>query len=227
VPVHEQQTRPCVIAHRGSHGEGVIENTMAAFERAVALGANMIELDVRRTADDELVIFHDGAVGTERIGSLTLPELRRRSAAEVPRLRDVLDWASRRIALDVEVKEDGYVVRLVELLATFVGGGGELLVTSFVDSILSRLDRLPARRGLLIERSAAGAINRALECGADALVVEADLVSDALMTEAVGAGLKFVVWDFMASTRSHAALLRDPRVAGVITDDVPGALAAR
>jgi glycerophosphoryl diester phosphodiesterase len=216
-----------VIAHRGSHGDGVTENTMAAFELAVAVGANMIELDVRRTADDELVIFHDSAVGTQRIDSLTLAELRRRSAAEVPRLRDVLDWASGRIALDVELKEDGYVERVAELLTTFVGGGGELLVTSFIDSILPRLDPLPASRGLLIERSAAGAITRALECGADALVVEAILVSDTLMTEAVGAGLEFVVWDFMAPTRSHAALLRDPRVAGVITDNVPGALAAR
>ncbi len=200
---------------------------MAAFERAVALGADMIELDVRRTADDELVIFHDGAVGTQRVGSLTLAELRRRAVAEVPRLRDVLDWASGRIPLDVELKEGGYVGRVTELLATFVADGGELLVTSFVDSILSKLHELPARRGLLIERSAAGAMERALECGAQALVVEADLVTDALITEAATADLKFVVWDFMASTRSHAALLRDPRVAGVITDDVPGALAAR
>ena len=216
-----------VIAHRGSRGEGVIENTMAAFEQAVALGADMIELDVRRTADGELVIFHDGAVASASVSSLTLPELRARSARDVPRLAEVLDWARGRIGLDVELKEDGYVERVSEPLAAFADGGGELLVTSFLAPALAQLSRLPAPRGLLIESSAAGAIDRALECRADALVVEAGLVSGALIAEAVAAGLEFVVWDFMASTGSHAALLRDRRVSAVITDDVPAALAAR
>jgi hypothetical protein len=59
------------------------------------------------------------------------------------------------------------------------------------------------------------------------VVVEAKLISDALLNEAVDAELECVVWDFMAATAGHPELLRDLRVAGVITDDVPGALAAR
>lgn len=202
---------------------------MAAFEHAVVVGAEMIELDVRRSADEELVIFHDDAVGTEAIGSLTLPALRVRAATEVPRLADVLDWARGRIGVNVELKEDGYVEVVAELLAAFTDGGGELLVTSFLDPVVAELRRLelPATRGLVIESSATGAIERALECGADALVVEAKLISEALLAAAVGAGLAFYVWDFVAAEDSHRALLRDPRVAGVITDDVPGALAAR
>ena len=47
-----------VIAHRGASAQAP-ENTVAAFELAVRLGAEGIELDVRRTADDELVIHHD------------------------------------------------------------------------------------------------------------------------------------------------------------------------
>jgi glycerophosphoryl diester phosphodiesterase len=218
-----------VIAHRGFRGQGVTENTIAAFERAVALGAEMIELDVRRTADDELVIFHDEVVGATGLNALTLAELRGRAAVEVPRLAEVLDWASGRIGLDVEVKEDGYVERVAKPLAAFARAGGDLLVTSFLDPVLAELGRLrlPPRRGLLIDSSATGSVGRARECQAGSLVVEAKLVSDTLMEEAVAAGLEFFVWDFIAATPSHAALLRDPRVAGVITDDVPGALAAR
>ncbi len=220
---------PRVIAHRGSCGQGAIENTIAAFEAAASLGADMIELDVRRTADDELAIFHDQVVGSESVSSLTLPELRHRTATDVPRLADVLDWARGRIGLNVELKEDGYVERVGDVLASFAHGGDELLVTSFLDPVVAELGRRwPAsRRGLLIERDAIDAVGRALECGAACLVVEAKLAADALIGEAVDAGLRFIVWDFIATVPAHAALLRDARVAGVITDDVSSALAAR
>jgi glycerophosphoryl diester phosphodiesterase len=218
-----------VIAHRGSRGPGVAENTLASFQQAIALGADMIELDVRRTAADELVVFHDHKVGRETVASLSLKALRERARTDVPRLTDVLEWASGRVGLDVELKEDGYVERVVELLVEFANSGGELLVTSFVDPVLAQLRRLgaPLRYGLLIEFVATGAVGRARECGAGSLVVQAKLASDALLDEAVGAGLECLVWDFIAATAGHAELLRDSRVAGVITDDVPGALAAR
>jgi hypothetical protein len=52
-----------------------------------------------------------------------------------------------------------------------------------------------------------------------------ELVDEASLAEISDAGLTVIVWDFMAA--EHAALLSDTRVSGVITDDVPGALAAR
>ena len=51
------------------------------------------------------------------------------------------------------------------------------------------------------------------------------LATEPLIAEIIGAGFELVVWDFMAA--EHAPLLSDARVTGVITDDVPGALAAR
>jgi glycerophosphoryl diester phosphodiesterase len=221
--------RPLVIAHRGSCGGEIRENTLASFGQAVALGAEMIELDVRRTVEGELVVFHDGEVAGRTVGSLTLQTLRQQAGTEVPRLTDVLDWAAGRVALDVELKEDGYVEQVAEPLVAFASGGGELLVTSFVEPVLAALSRLRTSPdcGLLIGFEATGAVGRALRCGAGALVVQAELVSDALIDEAVGAGLELFIWDFMVATPGHAELLRDRRVAGVITDDVPGALAAR
>ena len=50
--------RPLVIAHRGASGTRP-ENTLAAFRHAVALGADMIELDVQLTRDGEVVVIHD------------------------------------------------------------------------------------------------------------------------------------------------------------------------
>ncbi len=53
--------RPAVFAHRGASGE-LPENTLAAFERALAQGADFLETDVHRTKDGRVVIAHDGDV---------------------------------------------------------------------------------------------------------------------------------------------------------------------
>jgi len=77
--------RVLVIAHRGGAGLWP-ENTLYAFERAAALGVDVIETDLRATADGELVIFHDEHVGrttggSGRVSALTLAELKKLDAA--------------------------------------------------------------------------------------------------------------------------------------------------
>ena len=77
--------RPMVIAHRGGAGLWP-ENTLYAFERARAAGADVLEMDVRSTADGHLVVHHDETVerttdGRGRVGELTLAELKRLDAA--------------------------------------------------------------------------------------------------------------------------------------------------
>jgi len=75
---------PLVFGHRGASGEAP-ENTLVAFERALAQGAAILETDVHVTRDGEVVIHHDPDVsrtteGTGRIGDLTLAELERLDA---------------------------------------------------------------------------------------------------------------------------------------------------
>jgi glycerophosphoryl diester phosphodiesterase len=142
-------------------------------------------------------------------------------------LDEALELARGRIALDVELKEDGYVDEAADMLAGFAANGGDLIVTSFLDRVLAQLTELMPRlrRGLLLKRSAEHAPERAKACGATVVLPKMKLVNEALLAELSEAGLTVIVWDFMAA--EHAALLSDPRVSGVITDDVPGALAAR
>lgn len=89
VPEHEyfkgDGRRRLVIAHRGGAGLWP-ENTLYAFERAAALGVDVIETDVRRTLDGEVVVIHDEYVGRTtdgagRVGAMTVAELRRLDAA--------------------------------------------------------------------------------------------------------------------------------------------------
>ena len=72
--------RPQIIAHRGASGTAP-ENTLPAFERAVALGARMIELDVQCTADGAVVVIHDWLLdrtttGSGLVAEKTLAEIR-------------------------------------------------------------------------------------------------------------------------------------------------------
>lgn len=70
---------PIVIAHRGRDAT-TPENTLAAFRHSIALGITILETDVRRTKDGELVLLHDETVdrttnGHGRIGDLTLAQV--------------------------------------------------------------------------------------------------------------------------------------------------------
>jgi glycerophosphoryl diester phosphodiesterase len=73
------------MAHQGGEGEAP-SNTLYAFERAVDLGADMIELDVHGTADDKLAVIHDATVdrtteGTGRVSDMTLEQVQALDAA--------------------------------------------------------------------------------------------------------------------------------------------------
>lgn len=80
------QTRPLVIAHQG--GEGLRpSNTLAAFENAVAMGVDLLEMDIHASADSVLVVIHDDSVdrttnGSGRVKDLTLAEIKALDAGD-------------------------------------------------------------------------------------------------------------------------------------------------
>jgi glycerophosphoryl diester phosphodiesterase len=109
------QGTPLVVAHRGASAVEA-ENTLPAFERAIAAGADAVEFDVRMSADAVAVVLHDADVsrttGVDGLArDLTLEGLKRlrvRTAdggeTEVPTLEETLRLCSGRIGLDIEIK---------------------------------------------------------------------------------------------------------------------------
>ena len=94
-----------VIAHRGASADER-ENTLPAFERAIELGADYVELDVQVASDGALVVFHD--LDLARLTPLRGP-VRRRTAAElgehgIPTLEEVVELTRGRIGVMAEVK---------------------------------------------------------------------------------------------------------------------------
>src|SRR2546430_906948 len=114
-PQISRQSSPAVVAHRGASAT-YPENTLEAFEGAVAAGADVVELDVRLTADGVPVILHDLDVGNRTEGSgfvhtLTLAQVKRldasggrRPRAEIPTLGEALEVLSGRVGVNVEIK---------------------------------------------------------------------------------------------------------------------------
>ena len=102
----------CNYAHRGLHGDRIPENSLRAFEYAARRGYG-IELDIRLTKDEKIVVFHDDNLSrmcgiSKKVNELTLAELRtlRLSGTNevIPTLAEVLRLIDGRVPLLIEVK---------------------------------------------------------------------------------------------------------------------------
>jgi len=212
-----------VIAHRGAWGPAAptapAENTLDAFEAAIALGADMIELDVRRTRDGELIVYHDARVKTVPTSSMRYEALRvRGTRSRPPRLEDVLALTKDRIALNLEVKEHGYVEETIDLLRPF--GLEQFVLTSFLDEVVHDAKALAPelRTGLVIATGFRRALKVRLEAsGADWLALHRRLADPTALASAAAAGVPCVIWTVNAS-RALDRYLGHPAVEGVITD---------
>jgi glycerophosphoryl diester phosphodiesterase len=212
---------PLVIAHRGAW-DPAPQNSIAAFERAVELGADGFELDVRRTADGRLVVIHDQRIGVTQVGRFTADALRERLApGQAPELDDVLAALSpRRALVDVELKEDGYVDEAMAVLARHLTPD-RYVITSFLDPVLPQVRAAvpQTRTGLLLAaRRPARALERRVEQAApDFLALHTTLARTGLLEFAARRGLPAWVWT-VNEPRLLRTLLADPRVEAVITD---------
>jgi glycerophosphoryl diester phosphodiesterase/predicted MFS family arabinose efflux permease len=143
---------PTSQCHRGFH-ETAQENTLEAFRAAAIAGAPMIELDVRLSRDEQVVVIHDPDI--QRISGkpgevrrLTASELQ--TQAKVPTLRDVLqDKDCRQLLVNVELKHEGRrTSALVEAVAKVVrdtGSERRVLFSSFDPLALRRASQLLPR----------------------------------------------------------------------------------
>ena len=197
------------IAHRGASGD-FPENTLRAFDAAIAAGAAMCELDVQRTADGVLVVIHDDTLdrttdGDGQVAGSTFAALRRLDAGRwcdpqfagerLPTLREVFELVRGRCALNVELKADGIAGPVCELIRE-QRAEETTLVSSFDWPAIAEVRRIaPAiRTGLLTDREAGHALDTATTMQVAALNPRHDLVDRALCLKAHRRGLKVYAW---------------------------------
>jgi glycerophosphoryl diester phosphodiesterase len=123
-----------IIAHRGDTASAV-ENTIESFEGATHNGADMIELDVRRTKDGVFIIHHSPKINRQAIRKITWNEIsaiNRQRKFEIPKFEDVLKSVQGKIKLDIELKEVGWEKDIVGLILKYLSPEN-FIVTSFND----------------------------------------------------------------------------------------------
>lgn len=115
------------IAHRGASGHAP-ENTLSAFQKAIDLKADMIELDVRRCKSGELVVIHDALLnrvtnGKGKVRQKTLAELQSLTVFEtekIPTLEEVLQFVNKSIPIDINVKDSLATYQTADVIQTYV-----------------------------------------------------------------------------------------------------------
>jgi glycerophosphoryl diester phosphodiesterase len=215
------------IAHRGAH-QTHPENSLAAFERAVELGADGIELDVHATRDGIVVVHHDHIVHArhpqrpahESIAELSAAELEKFPLADgtrIPSLSETLDIVGDRATVYVEIK-----ARNIELMVTRCIRESE--TTCAVHSFDHRIVRsvktiLPAiRTGVLEVSRHIDPAASLVAASAEDLWQEVDSIDEELVQRAHSIGARVIAWT--ANDPSQWERLRAIGVDGLCTDRI-------
>jgi glycerophosphoryl diester phosphodiesterase len=231
-----------VIAHRGASGVAP-ENTMAAFRKAVELGAGFIETDLQLSRDVRLVALHDDTLerttnGRGPVSSRTLEELRgldagtwfrtssdaettRFAGERIPTIEDILTFGGQHeIGLLLEIKATG-PSGAEHAVVGALRASGELarsVVLSFTPGILKRVRQLEPliMTGFLYSDRLPAAIATAVDMGARQLLPRTDRITRELVAEAHAHDLKVVAWTANATDEMHKMI--SAGVDGIITD---------
>jgi len=231
-----------IIGHRGASGHAP-ENTLAAFKKAVALGATFIETDLQLSRDARFVAIHDDTLerttnGHGKVHDQTLAALRRIDAGSwfgsdyagerIPTLEEILDFSKKNdIVFYLELKPSGSWGGEHALIGAMRESGevARVVVISFDPAILASLRKIEPTlmTGVLYDGQLADPLKTAVDVGARQLVVRGDLVTPAMIVEARKRDLQVVCW-----TVNHPAHIRLLIAAGVdgIMSDYPDRLVA-
>jgi glycerophosphoryl diester phosphodiesterase len=224
-----------VVAHRGASGHAP-ENTMAAFRRAVEMGAQFIETDIHLTRDAELVAIHDTTLerttnGSGQVKNFTLADLRALDAGSwfapefagerIPTFDEIVTFAREAdVVFYLELKADAPWGAEHALSAALrrAGESSRMAVLSFVPAALTTLRKLDpvVMTGLLFDKPMPDCVGRAIVSGARQLAPRGDLVTPQLVEEAHNAELQVVTWTVNDPAEMRAMM--DAGVDGIMTN---------
>ncbi len=237
--------RPTVFAHRGASAHAP-ENTLASFKLAVQQGAPAIELDVKLTADKEVVVLHDPTLdrttnGKGALSDFTLAEIKKLDAGThfsetfrgepIPTLAEVFETVGRQVLVNVELTNyatprDDLVDRVAPLIKKY-GMQERVMFSSFHPLNLIRARRLIPEipLGLLLPEGRAGRILRTF--GGEFIPHEAlhpylDDVNEKLVERTHRQGHRVNVWT--VNRAEDMRRLFRMGVDGIFTDDPASAL---
>jgi glycerophosphoryl diester phosphodiesterase len=230
--VSDDAASPLILGHRGA-SVARPENTIAAFARALALGAVGIECDVQRTADGELVLIHDDTLdrttnGTGVVGALPWSALAALDAGgghPIPRLTDLFTWAhdssTRGPApfLNLELKMPGVGRDTLAALAE-ARYSGPVALSSFDYPTLVETRRLNPTIELwcLHDFWSAELVEQAQAIQVTCLALRHTAITPEVAAQTAAAGLRLVAWTADAPADIERLLAIRPPLRALITN---------
>lgn len=215
-------TQPEIVAHRGASRERP-ENTLAAFRRAVELGADAVELDVHRTVDGVIVVHHDPEIpGAGPITALSAAQVasQRVRGEPIPTLAEVIAAVGGTLRLYVELKGGDTVPGVLAALREAAQDHDRSAVHCFDHRLVAQAAALDGTvpRGVLEVSYPVDPTSAARAVQARDLWRQRDFIDEALVRTAHAEGRRVVGW-----TVNDADLMRRFAAWGVdaiCTDDV-------
>ena len=205
-------SRPLLLGHRGLRLPGEPpENSIAAFDRALELGCDGFEFDVRRTVDNHAVICHDPQYSSREIASTPYAQLR-----QLDLLDDILTRYAGRAFLDIELKVPGLEESTLAALDRHNIKSG-FVISSFFSQILGQLHSLNdcVPLGFLCDRDSSLAHWRELPAGY--VIPRFSMLTLDLVSDLHAAGKKVLVWT--VNGPEDISRLKDWEVDGIISDN--------
>lgn len=191
-----------IIGHRGAAALEP-ENTLLSIARAMEIGVDAVEIDVRLSKDKEIVVIHDSTVdrttnGTGPVSSYTLKEMKKLDAGKgetIPTLQEVIDLIGNKVRLVIELKEEGTERRVVELTKRN-NLDDNVYVISFWHRLVKTAKEMDSRikTGVLLVGCPVD-VCIATQASADALVMEYTFVNRKFVEIAHKEGLKVFIWN--------------------------------
>lgn len=189
------------IGHRGAKAYEP-ENTLRSFKKALELGVDAVEFDVRRTKDDNIVVIHDPEVdrttnGKGSVNELTLREIKQlvtEKDEKIPTLEEALDFLDKKVKIFIELKEPALEEKIVSLIHK-KGLEKNAVIISFLEEALKKVRELNSvvETGLIYV-SHKNPVKAALELKANYLLPLYRFTHTADVEKAHQNGLKVIVW---------------------------------
>lgn len=218
--------KPLRIGHRGAAGH-VLENTLGSIEKAIELGVDYVEIDLRLTRDGHVVVLHDATVDRTtnscgRIKDLTLAEVKRiktKDGQHVPTLEEVLKLTDGQVGLMLELKVRSLAKPVAEIVQRS-GFSGPVIYASFHHKELSHVrEWLPSASIMPLISRGRIAPRIPVKLGADHVGIRLDRVVKPVVAILHTAGVQVFV--FTVNDAEDITHMTDIDVDGIISDMPP------
>lgn len=189
------------VGHRGARAYAP-ENTLASFKKALEIGVNAIEFDVRKTKDNEIVVIHDEDIkrttnGEGLVSELTLAQIKDFSVEggeKIPTLKEALEFLDKKVKVLVELKEKGLEEQVLSIVCERKLEKN-VVVISFLEEALKKVRELnkEIETGLIYAKHS-NPIKAAVDLRANYLVALYRFTHTDTVQKAHKNGLKVIVW---------------------------------